>query len=497
MDSSSNSRQAMWVAVGQFFAYAIGIVSPMILSRYFEKGDYGTYRQVMYVYSTLLVVFNFGLPRAYSYFIPRVSLGESKDVIKKITNIFIILGILLSAILFFCSRPISVLLNNNDLDFALKCFAPTPLFLLPIMGLDCILASYKKAHLIAFYSISTRVLALLCIIFPVIFFNGSYIHAIIGFDIASLIQFLLALYLRDIPTKGIDIEKTHVTFKEIFSFTLPLLTASVWIMIFDSSNQFFVSRYYGNEVFADFSNGFISFPIIPMVIGSVATVLMPVFSELAAHDISQIKQVWLNALVKTVKIIYPIIVYCILFAPLMMTCFYGSQYENSGIYFVLKNVEGFFLIIPFYPILLALGKSKAYSNIHLVIALIIVPLEYIVTLQKWPCVMICVVYVICSASKVVLQFIAVSKAVNLSYIELIPFKSMIRIAIVSFVSGLLPFTLFCMYPEVNKFAMLFFLSILYTIGYYCLCWAIGISYKEIIGGYIRDSRFNCLIRLIP
>ena len=100
MESSSNSKQAMWVAIGQFCAYAIGIVSPMILSRYFDKGDYGTYKQVMYVYSTLTTVFTFGIPRAYSYFIPRVSLGESRDVIKKITNIFICIGLLFSVLLF-------------------------------------------------------------------------------------------------------------------------------------------------------------------------------------------------------------------------------------------------------------------------------------------------------------------------------------------------------------------------------------------------------------
>ena len=63
MSNTSNSRQAMWVAVGQFSAFAIGIISPMILSRYFSKGDYGTYKQVMYVYNTLLIVFTLGLPK--------------------------------------------------------------------------------------------------------------------------------------------------------------------------------------------------------------------------------------------------------------------------------------------------------------------------------------------------------------------------------------------------------------------------------------------------
>lgn len=63
MTKTSNSNQVMWVAVGQFAAYAIGIIGPMILSRYFSVADYGTYKQVMYVYNTLLIVFTMGLPR--------------------------------------------------------------------------------------------------------------------------------------------------------------------------------------------------------------------------------------------------------------------------------------------------------------------------------------------------------------------------------------------------------------------------------------------------
>ena len=72
MTKSNNSSQATWIALGQFCAYAIGIVSPMILCRYFDKCDYGTYKQVMFVYNTLLTIFTLGLPRAYSYFIPQV-----------------------------------------------------------------------------------------------------------------------------------------------------------------------------------------------------------------------------------------------------------------------------------------------------------------------------------------------------------------------------------------------------------------------------------------
>ena len=497
MGASNNSQQAMWMAIGQFFRYAIGIVTPMILSRYFDKGDYGTYKQVMYVYSSLITVFAFGLPRAYSYFIPRVSLGESKDVVKKITQLFIVIGVSFSLLLFFGASIIADLLKNPDLEIALRYFSPTPLFLLPVMGLDCIMASYKKTQFVAIYSVITKVFTIICIILPVILFNGTYIHAIIGLDIAAFISFMLALYLRNIPTKGIPLEKTEVTFKNILSFSVPLIIASIWIMVFQSVNQFFVSRYYGNEAFADFSNGFIELPIIPMVVSSVATVLLPLFSGMLIHDKDNIRMTWINALGKSIKIIYPLSIFSIVFANLIMKCFYGDIYESSGIYFLVKNFEGFFAIIPFYPIILALGKTKQYSNIHLIMAIAIIPLEYLVVILALPAIMIGVVFEVCVFFKYLLQFIVVSKTIEISFQELIPVKKMLQIASLSLLSSILPLIL-CKYCDLgNKFMLLFLVGISYIVSYYGFCWLFRISYKEVLLGIISNKRFNVLMRFIP
>ena len=50
--------------------------------------EYGTYRQVIYIYSTLLMIFSFGLPGAYSYFLARVPVEEGQAVIRKFSVLF-------------------------------------------------------------------------------------------------------------------------------------------------------------------------------------------------------------------------------------------------------------------------------------------------------------------------------------------------------------------------------------------------------------------------
>lgn len=495
MSNTTNSRQAMWVAVGQFSAFAIGIISPMILSRYFSKGDYGTYKQVMYVYNTLLIVFTLGLPKAYSYFIPRVSLPESKDVIRKISRLFAILGLFLSLLLFCGASAIADLLHNPDLELAIKWFSPTPLLLLPVMGIEGILASYKKAKHIALFTLCMRVFTLLFTILPVITFNGTYIHSIIGFDIASLLTCIFSYYLKYLPTRGIELQRATVSYKEIFAFSLPLLSASLWIMLFQSTNQFFISRYYGNEVFAEFSNGFMEFPIIPMVVNSVATILAPLFAGMAVKNKMSIGDIWNSALNKTIKIIYPVTIYCILFSNIVMTCFYGKMYSTSGIFFSIKNIEGFFSVIPFYPILMALGKTKEYSRVHMVIAFLLLPLEFFIVKLGLPVYTIGLAYVLCSLGKVILQFAVVGRSVEMPASVLIPYKAMIKVALVSVFASIIPLVLSRYISELNEWLLLIITVSLFCIIYYSLCWISHVSYRDVVIGFI--GRYKSLLKFIP
>ena len=165
------------------------------------------------------------------------------------------LGGIFSILLFAFSAQIALFLKNPDLSLAIKIFSPVPLLMLPTMGLESILATYRKTQFITIYTISTRIFTLLCVVLPVIIFKGTYIHAIIGFVVASALTFVLAIYFKFLPVRHEANDKCNISYQEIFRFSLPLLYASLWGMLIGSADQFFISRYFGNEVFADFSNG--------------------------------------------------------------------------------------------------------------------------------------------------------------------------------------------------------------------------------------------------
>lgn len=432
----SNTLQAFWVALGSLVSFGFSIVSSMILSRYLTKDDYGTYKQVLYVYNTLLIVFTLGLPKAYSYFLPKIRMEEGKNLVNKITKVFFILGGIFSLLLYFSAPTISEWLNNEKLAIALRIFSPAPFLMLPTMGLESIYSTYRKTYISSIYVVVSRIIMLFCVIFPVIIMGSSYIHALKGFVIASLLSFIIALFLKNAPFKGLTHKKSDITYPEILKYSFPLLIASLWGVVISSSDQFFISRYYGSEVFADFSNGAIELPFVGMIIGACGTVLLPLFSKINNEEAdakSKIFEVWMSVFRKTILLIYPAVLFCIFYAPEIMELLYGENYKNSGYYFRIKLFANFFTLISYAPIILAIGKTKYYANVHMFGAIVLIFLESIVTyLINSPYILLGV-SVTCHIGRIFTMLIFVAKYFKITVIELLPIQLMIKICIPSIV----------------------------------------------------------------
>ena len=371
MGNKSNTAQAFWVGLGSFSNFALGLVSAAILSRYFDKTEYGTYRQILYVYNTLLVIFSAGLPRVFSYFLPRFTRAQGKEIVWKVTKVLFLFGFVFSAFLFLLAGPISRALNNPELAIGLKYFSPIPMLLLPTLGIEGIFSSYRKTIYIAIYNFSTRTLMLLCIVLPVILLQGTYLYAIYGWIAVSVFTLGIAYYFKGIPFKGLETESSNLSFKEIFNYSLPLVSASIATMAIVGANQFYISRFYGTEVFAEFSNGFFEIPFVAMLTGASATVLMPMFSKIVYEktNLDQITTLWRNNMNKSAILIYPMVFFFISFSKEVITIIFSDTYINSAKYFSTAMVMNFFSIVMFAPLLFALGEVKFYARMHYIQAI--------------------------------------------------------------------------------------------------------------------------------
>lgn len=464
--SQSNTYQAMWVGLGSIASFAFSIISAAILSRYLSKSEYGTYKQVMYVYNTLLVVFTLGLPKAYAYFLPRFDVKYGNSIVNKINIIFLLIGLIFTLLLYFGAPTVAAVLQNPKLVSSMRLFAITPAFILPTMGIEGIMSTYKKNYINAIYTLITRILMLLLVVLPVVLYRADSNTAIVGFSISSIMTCIIGLIVKKIPYLGVESVRAKLSYIEIFRFSIPLMLASLGGIAIKSADQFFVSRYFGSEVFADFANGSTDLPFVGMILSAAATVLLPEFSRSLASGKDSYKDVidlWRRTAVKSALILYPLIVFCMFFSSDIMVFLYGNLYSTSAAYFFIILIVDLFTIAPYYPIIIALGATKYYANVHLCLALIIWVIEFVAVLLFRSALAIAITSALIHIIKVIVMTKFIANKLNVRIVDIFPICELLTIISSNVLCGIIVFMLFTRIIRIeNMFISLMFSFVAYA-----------------------------------
>lgn len=227
------------------------------------------------------------------------------------------------------------------------------------------------------YVLISRAFMIACVVLPVVVFDAGVSGAIAGFVLASLVTCVAGQKLSSVPFRNVSPVKSRLTVRELLRFSMPVFVSSMYGFVIGSASQFFVSRYLGVEDFALFANGYRELPLAGMIIGAAAGVLLPEFSRMSVEgaDGGQFVRLWQAAVLKSSAIIYPLSVFCCVFAPEIICLLYGEGYREAAGLFRIVTLVNLARIMPYAPVLFALGRGKAFARAHLVTALLIVGLE--------------------------------------------------------------------------------------------------------------------------
>ncbi len=487
-DKASNTNQAIWVGIGQLSSFSLSLLSAAILARYFNKSDYGTYKQVLYIYNTLLVLFSAGLQGAYSYFLPKQSMEQGKDFVYKLIRTFFLLGLAFSISLFLFAPVISNLFKNPDLLRGLRIFSVVPCLMLPVIGIEGIYATLRKTHVIAVYTTLSRLLMLTMITLPVLILGGTYITALYGWIASSFVTFIFGIYFILKPFRKVERARTIFRYEQIFRYSMPLMVATIYGILIRFADQFFISRYYGAEVFAEFSNGFIDLPFVSLIAGATVTVLLPLFSRYseASEGLENICQTWKSATERSVILVYPILAFFIFNAKNSVVALYGQQYEASAIYFIIGMMIGFFNIIVFQSVLFALGKTRIYARIHLVQAILIWIVGFIVVSLSWSPASYAALSRVFYIAQVCIGIYYAARVLGVKLKYVIPFSKMLKVLVhssiicglVSLLTGILNTNVFL---SLVLSGLISGVLIIYSGDFF------GIRYREVLGSMLQNA----------
>ena len=476
--------------LGTISTFAFTMISSMILSRYLNKADYGSYKQVLYIYNSLAIIFVLGVPKAFSFFLPRVPKEQQRNTANRISSILFLAGAIMSLCLYFGADLIASLLKNKSLAELLRIFSITPFLMLPTFGIEGTLSSLKKAHLIALYHFFSRSILLSAVIVPIIFFNGSVKDVVIGFVIGSTFSLFIALIFKSYAFRYLGNQSTSVSYRELFNYSLPIFFAGLWGIIINSSDQYFISRFYGTTDFAEFVNGWIDLPFVTMIVASSSVILAPIYSKQAASVDAekareQIITIWHSVISKTIKITYPLLLFCFVFSKEIMILLFGIEYAESAVFFEVKVIASFFIVIAYGPLVLSIGGNRYYFKTHMYGALLLLPLQGLAVIIFDSAVAIVWVSVICLLGRIIAMLKYVANYLSLEVSELIPARTILKIIpaiFIVYITKLMSFHL-----DINIGPTLILAFVIYIISF--LIWAkiVRLDYTSIISPFIGKA----------
>ena len=364
------SFSRLLVSLSSFFA-------AMILSRYLTKNDYGSYRQTWLIYHTLMPLFLLGLPLSVNYFIPQKSKSEQKAFNLQTYLLLVSSGFIFSLILFISAPLISSLFNNPLLTQVLRIFSCIPLLALPAMYYQELLICLNKPRLVAILSSILSLFQFSAIVIPVLFGLGltTIFSVLIFFYICRLILISYSIFK---PFSAITINRQGSSISHQLKYSIPIALSTIIGSLTLQIDKFNIASFFSTANFAIYANGAFQIPLVGIITGSVAAVLMPEFVRLyQKKNKERLIATWHSSIRKIALIIFPIMFFLLFFATEFITLLFSEDYVDSVIIFRIYLLALPVRITNFGMILLAIGLSSLIFRYAVCTLLLNIVLNYV------------------------------------------------------------------------------------------------------------------------
>ena len=356
---------------GRAFSFLLSLLIPFFLTRILLKEDYGSYQQLVMIYTIVQAVLIFGMPQALLYYYPRKDTNEHPLLIKQ-TWIILVCSALIIMSLFWLGSQIIDSHHLKEYLILLGIYTSLMIFVMPIQNLLILEGKTGTAmwSMVLFAVIDVAILP------TAAWLNPTTLGIIHGIVFTALLKFVMVLF---------HVYSTYFT-KEIsgtsylkgqLTYGIPVgLTAMVYV-INVNIDKYLVGLFFSSSVFAVYYLGSLWAPIFGWITQSAAQVVTPLMSK--AHKegkLSEIKDLYRSSISKLAFVFLPATILLIFIAePLIVTLFTETYSDSVPIFMI------YLILLPTYAlnlrwILMASGQTKFLLKLALSMSIINIILSY-------------------------------------------------------------------------------------------------------------------------
>jgi len=470
-DKSAGSvfKPAFMLMSGRALGFVAAFAIPVVLVRVFDQTEFGTYKQLFLIYTTLYGIAQLGMAESLFYFLPTAPSARGGYVLNSLLALALA-GLICLAGLWIGAVPLGRWFNNPGLERYVPLVGVYLLLMLVSAVFEIVMIT-RKHHLFAFgaYALSDVVRAGLYIV-PALLFHSllAVFLGAVAFALARLIT--ASLYLRRELSGALAFDPALM--KKHLAYALPFALAVSIETLQNNLHMYVVSYHFDAATFAIYSVGCLQIPLVDFMMTSTSSVMMVKMSEDLREGRNQdALELWLDTTRKLMLVFAPLVGGLMVLAGILITLLFTTNYAASTPLFMVWTTSMLFTAIMTDSVLRVHADTRFLVVLNL-LRLLVVALAIVPFLTKFGLMGAVLVTLLATMLAKGCALVRVKAILRCRFTQVLPWRSLAAILAIA-AAAALPCLLLGSVLPLPALPSLLILGTVYAAGYSLLLWFIG------------------------
>lgn len=451
----------------------VGLLFLPYLARAMAIDDYGTYGQTLMIVALFRGIFALGLAKVIFSYLANTRYTQGESLLGNIVAC-LSCGIISMMAVILISPLIAMQFDNEALNLLILIYAFSLPFSMVASSLNSALIFFDKVKSAASIVVVCNLIKVTLVVLAVQIYNSLPL-IICALILVEVFRMILNYIFIPSEIKN-SLKWTRKNSLEQIKVGWPLGIASILGVAFYSTDGYMISALLDVEQYAIYRNGAFQIPFISSIYGAVTAILLPdvsrYFFEKKYDEIVRLKR---KVITNTAMLIFPMVIFCIIFAKPLIVIYLSEKYMASYPIFMIYNIVLLTRFTSYDDLFIATNNNNRMPKIYLMALILNIVLNYFLIQSMGP-VGAAIASVFSFYFLVILLFRTGVTFINKKVIEFFDVKKLVGALLLSIVSGIL-------FYGASSFISLNAITVLVVMMFYAL-----ITYHIIIKfGFIESS----------
>lgn len=362
------AKSIAFLSIGRGINAMVNLLFLPYMARALSYDDYATYGQILLIIEICLILISVANNQYLYILFSKPNQFNKKDVLLNSTLVNIVLSLIIVSALYFATPLFVNGFKNPKLSPSLLLYSCTILPSLLISTFNYVLYFFKRVKHALLIEVVLNLLRVSAIVIGVQHYKS--IETV--FVLLTIVHFaVLLFYFKKFPIHFWAGRFKKKIIKLFFKYGYTIGFIAITGILIKRTDGYMISSIFHPEDYAIYRMGAIEIPFLMTIFSSVTSIILPDVAKLFHQN--KIKEIILlkrKASAGAAMVIYPPLIFILIFATPFLLFYLGNKYAESITIFAIYNIILFIRINDYRDILIAASKTRFMLTVDISIFLL-------------------------------------------------------------------------------------------------------------------------------